>query len=63
MSPIIKTARGSNVLDRLVNFPHHKNPKKARQNVVSRTKSSFGPKKPDLRTLHILDKISTVAWV
>ena len=48
------------MLDRLVNSPHLKNAKKARQNAVSRTKSSYGPKKPDLRTLHILLKISAV---
>ena len=48
------------MLDQLVNSPHLKNPKRARQNAFSRTKSSYGPKKPDLRTLHILFKISAV---
>ena len=55
-----KYVRGSKVLDRLVNSPHLKNPKKARQNAVSRTKSSYRPKKPDLRKLRILLKISAV---
>ena len=60
MSCILKSVRGSNAFDLLVNYPHLKNPKKAREKAVSRTRSSYAPKKPDLRVRQIWLKIDDV---